>query len=378
MYKYDKDELKLNLSIEQVFDLVTELGGEPRMESGFFISKTICHNHAGEGSYKLYYYDNTKLFRCYTDCGTSFDIYELVRKIKNNSKDLKSYYNKEGKVCYREWELFDAVEFVAIYYGYSPKTFDFQKTQEKLKDWEVLNNYEQINKDEQEQRVELRIFDNKILQYLPRPRIITWEQEGIKKEVMDHRGIAYDPKNQGIVIPHYDINNQLVGIRERTLIKEEENFGKYRPAILNGVMYNHPLGFNLYNLNNSKDNIKIIKKVIVYEGEKSCLLYASYFGEENDISVACCGSSLITYQVKLLLSLGVKEIIVAFDKQFITIGDDEWKRWTKKLTDIHNKYGAYTQISFMFDRWDLLQYKSSPIDEGKDTFMELFKRRIIL
>lgn len=378
MYKYDKDELKINLSIEQVFELVAELGGEPRMENGFFISKTICHNHAGEGSYKLYYYDNTKLFRCYTDCGTSFDIYELVRKIKNNSKDLKSYYNKEGKVCYREWELFDAVEFVAIYYGYSPKTFDFQKTQEKLKDWEVLNNYEQINKDEQEQRVELRIFDNKILQYLPRPRIITWEQEGIKKEVMDHRGIAYDPKNQGIVIPHYDINNQLVGIRERTLIKEEENFGKYRPAILNGVMYNHPLGFNLYNLNNSKDNIKIIKKVIVYEGEKSCLLYASYFGEENDISVACCGSSLITYQVKLLLSLGVKEIIVAFDKQFITIGDDEWKRWTKKLTDIHNKYGAYTQISFMFDRWDLLQYKSSPIDEGKDTFMELFKRRIIL
>ena len=378
MYKYDKDELKLNLSIEQVFDLVAELGGEPRMESGFFISKTICHNHAGEGSYKLYYYDNTKLFRCYTDCGTSFDIYELVRKIKNNSKDLKSYYNKEGKVCYREWELFDAVEFVAIYYGYSPKTFDFQKTQEKLKDWEVLNNYEQINKDEQEQRVELRIFDNKILQYLPRPRIITWEQEGIKKEIMDHRGIAYDPKNQGIVIPHYDINNQLVGIRERTLIKEEENFGKYRPAILNGVMYNHPLGFNLYNLNNSKDNIKIIKKVIVYEGEKSSLLHASFFGEENDISVAVCGSSLISYQVKLLLSLGVEEIIIAFDKQFKEVGDEEWKRWTKKLKSIHKKYSPYVQISFLFDKWNLLDYKDAPIDKGPDIYLELFKKRIIL
>lgn len=378
MYKYDKDELKLNLSIEQVFDLVAELGGEPRMESGFFISKTICHNHAGEGSYKLYYYDNTKLFRCYTDCGTSFDIYELVRKIKNNSKDLKSYYNKEGKVCYREWELFDAVEFVAIYYGYSPKTFDFQKTQEKLKDWEVLNNYEQINKDEQEQRVELRIFDNKILQYLPRPRIITWEQEGIKKEVMDHRGIAYDPKNQGIVIPHYDINNQLVGIRERTLIKEEENFGKYRPAILNGVMYNHPLGFNLYNLNNSKNNIKIIKKVIVYEGEKSSLLYASFFGEENDISVAVCGSSLISYQVKVLLSLGVEEIIIAFDKQFKEVGDEEWKRWTKKLKSIHKKYSPYVQISFLFDKWNLLDYKDAPIDKGPDIYLELFKKRIIL
>ena len=378
MYKYDKDELKINLSIEQVFELVADLGGEPKMENGFFISKTICHNHAGEGSYKLYYYDNTKLFRCYTDCGTSFDIYELVRKIKNNSKDLKSYYNKEGKVCYREWELFDAVEFVAIYYGYSPKTFDFQKTQEKLKDWEVLNNYEQINKDEQEQRVELRIFDNKILQHLPHPRIISWEQEGIKKEIMDHRGIAYDPKNQGIVIPHYDINNQLVGIRERTLIKEEENFGKYRPAILNGVMYNHPLGFNLYNLNNSKNNIKIIKKVIVYEGEKSSLLYASFFGEENDISVAVCGSSLITYQVKLLLSLGVEEIIIAFDKQFKEVGDKEWERWTKKLYDIHTKYGAYVQISYLFDKKDLLDYKDSPVDKGKETFLKLFKNRIML
>ena len=32
-------------------------------------------------------------------------------------------------------------------------------------------------------------------------------------------------------------------------------------------MYNHPLGFNLYNLNNSKEAIKAIKKVIVFEGE---------------------------------------------------------------------------------------------------------------
>jgi hypothetical protein len=30
-------------------------------------------------------------------------------------------------------------------------------------------------------------------------------------------------------------------------------------------MYNHPLGFNLYNINNSKDNIKNTKKVIIFE-----------------------------------------------------------------------------------------------------------------
>lgn len=112
--------------------------------------------------------------------------------------------------------------------------------------------------------------------------------------------------------------------------------------------------------------------------EKSPLLYASYFGEDNDISVACCGSSLINYQVKLLLSLGVEEIVIAFDKQFKEIGDNEWKKWTKKLTDIHTKYGSYVQISFMFDLNNKLEYKDSPIDKGKDIFLQLFNERIVL
>jgi hypothetical protein len=143
-------------------------------------------------------------------------------------------------------------------------------------------------------------------------------------------------------------------------------------------MYNHPLGFALYNLNKSKDAIKTLQKAIVFEGEKSCLLYASYFGIENDISVAVCGSSLINYQVDLLLSLGVKEIVVAFDKQFKILGDDEWKRWTTKLTNIYNKYSSKVQISFMFDKWNLLEYKDSPVDQGAETFMKLFKERITL
>ena len=204
------------------------------------------------------------------------------------------------------------------------------------------------------------------------------EKEGITQEVMNKRNICYDPKHCGIVIPHYDIDNRLIGIRERTLIKENEIKGKYRPALLNKQLYNHPLSFNLYNLNNSKDNIKIMRKVIIFEGEKSPMLYASYFGEENDITVACCGSSLIQYQVKLLLDLGVEEIIIAFDKQFQEFNDDEHKKLVKNLKNIHKKYSPYVQISYMFDKWDLLSYKASPIDHGPDTFLELFKRRIIL
>ena len=222
----------------------------------------------------------------------------------------------------------------------------------------------------------MKFYDDKVLSYLPRPRILPWEAEGMTRDIINYHNICYNPSNQAIVIPHYDENGNLIGIRERTLIKENEIYGKYRPMYLNKQMYNHPLGFSLYNLNNSKDNIKNIKKVIVFEGEKSPLLYASYFGIENDISVACCGSNLSNYQVELLLNLEIEEIIIAFDKQFQNIGDEEWKGWTKKLKDIDRKYSSRVKISFMFDKWNFLDYKDSPIDKGKDIFLELFKRRI--
>ena len=380
MYRYDKDEIKQNLTIEQIMDLVAELGGEPILQNNFFTAKTICH---GGESHKLYYYENTHLFRCYTECDETFDIFELIVKIKNNQNERKivSVQTQEGNIITeRDWNLYDAVIYVAGYFGISGQIEDFFELQGQLQDWNILTEYEKNNQAllEQQQIVELEIFNDNILKNFPRPHIIHWEKEGINYNILLNRGIAYDPLNEGIIIPHFDMYNNLIGIRERTLIKEEEQYGKYKPAILNGKMYNHPLSFNLYNLNNSKDNIKIIKKAIIFEGEKSPLLYASYFGEENDISVACCGSSLITYQVKLLLSLGVEEIVIAFDKQFKEIGDQEWKRWKDKLIGIHNKYGAYVQISYLFDKQSLLGYKDSPIDKGPDIFIKLFKERIIL
>lgn len=247
----DKDELKNNLTIEQVFDLVADLGGEPRMGDEYLISRTICHNPAGHGSHKLWYYNNTKLFRCYTECGDeAFDIFNLIQKINDCS-------------------LYCAIVYVASYFGYATSDLELKQEYGKLEDWKKINRYEQSSGVTNKQKVELTIYDDSILRYLPRPIILPWEREGIKREIMLKRGIAYDPVNEGIVIPHFDIYGKLIGIRERTLIREEESYGKYKPAKLNGKMYNHPLSFSLYNLNNSKENIKIIKKAIVFESELS-------------------------------------------------------------------------------------------------------------
>ena len=77
--KYDKDEIKRSLTIEQVYNLVAALGGNPRMLPGetAFISRTICH----EGnSHKLYYYANSQLFQCFTNCGY-FDVFGLIQTV---------------------------------------------------------------------------------------------------------------------------------------------------------------------------------------------------------------------------------------------------------------------------------------------------------
>jgi hypothetical protein len=322
------------------------------------------------------------LFKCYTggcaaEGSDAFDIFELTRKVLSREQP-KIENSREGIPIPREWNLPEAIEYVAQFFGYSPTTRETNNSV-SVETWKVLNNYDRIsNINISTQEVELKKYDNVILKHFPILPIYPWMKEGIDFEVMKARGICFDPKNCGIVIPHYDINNNLIGIRERTLVLENEEKGKYRPAYLNKQLYNHPLSFNLYNINNSKKNISILKKAVVFESEKSCLQYASFYGLENDISTACCGSSLIQYQVWLLITLGVEEIIIGFDKQFQEKGDEEFKKLTKNLTNIYKKYGHLVKISFLFDKENLLDYKNSPTDKGKEIYEILFKNRINL
>ena len=367
--RFDKDEIKNSLTIEQVEQFLAEHGGEPVKRIGMLVSRTICHNPAdGKGSYKLYYYENTKLFKCYTGCAETggFDIFDLTRKIMKIQSNI-------------EMSLYDAQIYIINFFSLDVVN-DYQKDTNKNSDFQILNKWRRNKStDEQQKIIEFRFFDFDILRWLPRKDIGPWIREGINQRIMDEHWIRFDPYSYGIVIPHFDIKNRLIGIRERTLIKENEVYGKYRPAVIAGKMYNHPLGFNLYNLNWSWVNIQKTKKVIIGEGEKFCLMYCSMFGYENDISVACCGSNLTSHQFKLLQDLGVEEIIIAFDKQFQTPGDAEWKKWCEKLTALHRKYSGFVKISFMFDtKGDLLGYKDSPIDCGKETFTYLYENRITL
>lgn len=367
MIVFDKNEIKDALTIENIFELLVDFGGDPEYSSFGILCSTICHNPPGEGSRKLYFYDNSNLFRCYTGCDSYFDIFELVSKVAKIQWD-------------KDYDLNDAVRWTAQRFGISGEVVE-EDEMKQLPDWKILANYDRLQEIEVKDRaVELKVYDEDILsRFNYTVKITPWLNEGICQDALNQAMIGFYPGGDQITIPHFDADGRFIGLRGRTLCKEEgELYGKYRPVKIGKQWYNHPLGMNLYNFNNSRDNIKLAKKAIVFEGEKSCLLYQSYFGLENDISVACCGSSLSSFQVQQLMDAGAEEIIIAFDRQFKEVGDEEFKHLKRNLLKLRNKYKNYVNISFIFDKKMVTGYKDSPIDCGKDIFLHLFKERIIL
>ena len=78
-------ELREKLSVEDIKRILAQQGVEPVRETDkYLVYPTVCHNVVG-GSPKLYYYTDTKLFKCYTECEGLFDIFELLIKMHDLS-----------------------------------------------------------------------------------------------------------------------------------------------------------------------------------------------------------------------------------------------------------------------------------------------------
>ncbi len=66
----DYQEIIEELDDEKVKELLDRLDVPYRDQGAAIIMPTVCHNEdADEASWKLYYYKNTHVFQCYTECG---------------------------------------------------------------------------------------------------------------------------------------------------------------------------------------------------------------------------------------------------------------------------------------------------------------------
>ena len=346
------EEIKSKLTAEDVDRLIYSLGGSKGADTDEYnIYSTVCHNHDGSGSYKLYYYKSSKAFYCYTHC-QNLDVVGLVESALDlEFKKAVSYLSK----------------FLNIQSTLAPVGFGNVYVTQNIVE-EVI---------EEPVDVVLPVISINLLDLFMNYHCIEWLSEGISHETMLKYSIRYYLDQHKIIVPHFNSEGELVGIRGRALLKEDIDRGqKYMPVYIGKTGYNHSLRHNLYGLNFTKHIIKNIKKVIIFEGEKSVLMMDTFY-PNGSCAVAVCGSKIHKTQAKMLLDLGVEEVTIAFDKQYKNL--EEKEEWRKKIYKSLKYLSPYCRVSIMWDDIDngLLEYKDAPTDKGKEVFEYLLKNREI-
>jgi len=355
---YDADALREQLDTETVKMLLYTLGAEDIIDEsnskGQLITNTICHNHSG-GSQKLYYLDDRKYFHCFTGCD-SISIYDIV---------IERHRMKGISLTFQE-----AVEWVAVEAGFA---FNFSHSpiiQPKNEELEWLKKF---------QRKKIEIPE--LTYYSPYTLWAfsyhgghpSFTKDNISIEAMDRFQIRYDWGSNAIVIPHkYYKNGQIIGLMSRNLDKYAvENGFKYVPTKLQDTQFNFPKHLNLYGLWENRHTIRSLRKVAIFESEKSVLQCETYFGAENNFAIALGGKNLSKEHVNILIQMGVEQVILNFDKDYEDINSPAGKSMLEHIVKTARKLTPYMRVFATIDKKGLLELNDSPSDKGVKVLMQL-------
>lgn len=347
----DSNTVKESLTEDNILTMLQDLGAQPIEYDAKIECLTLCH---GGDSHKLIYYKDTHMFMCYTSCG-SMDIFTLVSKIRDSS-------------------FHEALVYIANRFNIQSimqTGFTGIATEQLVK----IPNFEP-------KKIEiapLEKLDEHLMDGFYRYFYKGWLDEGISPHAMDKFEIRYNLVDNQIVIPHRNINGDLVGIRVRNLNRDEVDAGrKYIPIFMFGRSLRYLTGMNLYGFYQNKESINQTRKVVIFEAEKSVLKMEDYFPDKN-YSVAISGSNMTAYQEKILDDYAdVDEVIVALDKEYENIDSDEAMRYAEKIMKIYGKMTNRYNVSVIWDTEGLLNYKDSPVDQGKEVFEKLYRNRLFI
>lgn len=355
-------DLRDSLTPENIIDILRSYDVEAvYVRDSYIIFPTCCHNLIG-GSPKLYYYCNTHLFHCFTECNASFDIFDLIIQME--------------KLRGREIGKIEAIKKT----GLEVPEYEFDSLAEEslLGD---LSHLAEINQtsiydtdNSQLEVLDIGFLDTRFSFDVAALKV--WVKENISLNTMLKYRITYDPIENCIIIPQFDDKGRVVGVRGRFLGEEAKD--KYRPIMFNGKLLAHPLSKTLYGFYQNQSAIAQTKTAIIFESEKSVLKMDTVY-DRNNISVATCGQNITREQIQLLINSGVSNVVLAFDADY---------RNYKEFSEVYDKYkricgplSTYFNVTMvMDDNMDnrLLGYKDSPIDQGPDIFNQLMRNRKVV
>lgn len=361
----NKEAILQALTKEDIIHICTDLGsqGYKTGSNGELIFQTICH---GGDSWKLYYYHEArdeypaKIFHCYTKCSESFGVYELVIRARKSQGITLTF--------------FQALKYVASITNHMIYGKDTGTSSKLIDDWSWINRLKKIKNPGSPPQLS-EISEHILEIFAPFPHEL-WLKEGIDEASMKKYQISYWGEENKIIIPHRDINGRLVGIRGRALNQDDvEEFGKYMPISIEGKWLTHKLGQNLYGLCQNEEAIRRTGKIVLFESEKSVLKCDTFY-RQNNFTVAVCGSNITLTQCRIIRLLGVKEVMIAFDKEYEDPDSYEAEIYGNKLKHLASQLTPYCTVYILWDTEGLLERKDSPADKGKDVLEKLMKQKV--
>ena len=349
------------ITTSDIVQLVSKFGipeTSIRYYNNQLIMPTGCHNEIiGTAKHKLYYYEDSKKFHCYTCCG-SMNPFEFV---------VQAYRTR------------------GIKYSLSNAAIIIERIiQERLRDgFAIVTPPSNVKKEiEEDWHKSLTEYNPSIMNCFSRNKkyLKVWEKEGISFDAMDKFGINFDMIRNRMVIPIYDDKGVFVGAKVRNFNQEDiENGRKYMPLIHNNEIYTYDKGKILYGLNFNKKNIKNAKRAIIFESEKSTILYESLYVGNKAVSIG--GSNVSIYQTELLKQYKVETVVLALDNDYSLLPNengeyDKYFGLYKMLKEANKLDAKGFNVEIVYD-WEqsFLENKDAPIDKGREIWNKLYRNR---
>lgn len=303
---------------------------------------------------------------------------QLPPKYESNNKRLVQVYNLDGlpSIIYKygiKGDIFTIASFIlydcnnsddaqekvgkALWWICNELGYEIDGKKRKRKEdplaWIKQVKRKRRKKFNPEEVEENKVLDESILnQYLMKP-YKPWLNEGISLRAQREFQVGFDLESARVVFPVRNSIGQLISVKGRTVLKDEDKKYIY--------LYEMNKGIELFNLDKALPYIYEKGEVIVFEGAKSVMKAWSY-GYKNCVSIE--GSFISPGQEYLLRSLGIGvKIILCFDK------DMEEENIMAEAKKIKNR-----EVYVMIDKDDLLVGKDSPVDKGKEIWKRLLNQ----
>lgn len=321
------------------------------------------------GCSNIVYHKNKDYYSCSNAVGGDCNNPAAIN-IKNNK--YLNYRNYTRDVSYDDQQdiislvqynkgidFVDAMKFIHQLFGFQYK---YEKGNKKEKDtsWFVFSRYKSVKKRRNDVCTFNALSEEILTDFIPHIHINLF-REGIIKKTIIKFGLGYSYKWKRTIFPvRYWLDGTLMGYNARTSVENYEEFDIKKYFITPGMKKE----INLYGLWENRKSIQKAGYITIFEAEKSVLKRDS---RNDETCVALQGHAMSDEQVRIILGLDIKEVVIAMDKDV----------QIEEVWHMCEKFYGVRKVSYIYDKWGLIGKKDSPADAENKLYNFLFKYRVI-